>query len=131
LRLACLGLLNGNPLLVFIALFVYLAAASEAHAAQMRQVSRGMIVSDAMITKFESQVRSQHLAPSSNSAVKHRACRLRTEELLAQHLPLDRNRLQEPGEPSHGPMHHTRSIMSGASRAHVETCRVNVLGALS
>ena len=49
-----LGLLGGNPLLVFIALFVYLAAASEAHAAQMRQVSRGMIVSDAMITKFES-----------------------------------------------------------------------------
>jgi stage IV sporulation protein FB len=49
-----LGLLGGNPLLVFIALFVYLAAASEAHAAQMRQVSRGMMVSDAMITKFES-----------------------------------------------------------------------------
>jgi stage IV sporulation protein FB len=49
-----LGLLGGNPLLVFIALFVYLAAASEAHAAQIRQVSRGMIVSDAMITKFES-----------------------------------------------------------------------------
>jgi hypothetical protein len=49
-----LGLLGGNPLLVFIALFVYLAAAAEAHAAQMRQVSRGMIVSDAMITKFES-----------------------------------------------------------------------------
>jgi CBS domain-containing protein len=49
-----LGLLGGNPLLVFIALFVYLAAASEAHAAQMRQVSRGMIVSDAMITTFES-----------------------------------------------------------------------------
>jgi stage IV sporulation protein FB len=49
-----LGLLGGNPLLVFIALFVYLAAASEAHTAQMRQVSRGMIVSDAMITKLES-----------------------------------------------------------------------------
>jgi stage IV sporulation protein FB len=48
------GLLSGNPLLVFIALFVYLAAASEAHAAQMRQVSRGMMVSDARITKFES-----------------------------------------------------------------------------
>jgi CBS domain-containing protein len=54
-----LGLLGGNPLLVFIALFVYLAAASEAHAAQMRQVSRGLIVADAMITRFES------LAPDS------------------------------------------------------------------
>ena len=39
---------------VFIALFIYLAAASEAHAAQLRQVSRGMLVSDAMITRVES-----------------------------------------------------------------------------
>ncbi len=54
-----LGLLGGNPLLVFIALFVYLAAASEAHAAQMRQVSRGLIVADAMITRFDG------LAPDS------------------------------------------------------------------
>ena len=54
-----LGLLGGHPLLVFIALFVYLAASSEAHAAQMRQVSQSMLVADAMITKFES------LSPSS------------------------------------------------------------------
>lgn len=49
-----LGLLGGNPLLVFIALFVYLAASAESHAAQMRQVSQGVMASDAMITKFES-----------------------------------------------------------------------------
>lgn len=46
--------LFGNPLLIFIAIFVYLGAASEAHAVQMRQVSRGMLVSDGMITEFES-----------------------------------------------------------------------------
>ena len=46
--------LFGNPLLIFIALFVYLGAASEAHTAQMRQISRGMLVSDGMITQFES-----------------------------------------------------------------------------
>jgi Zn-dependent protease/CBS domain-containing protein len=46
--------LFGNPLLLFIALFVYLGAAAEAHATQMRQVSRAMIVSDAMVTQFES-----------------------------------------------------------------------------
>jgi CBS domain-containing protein len=51
--LGLLGLM-GNPLLIFIAVFVYLGAASEAHAVQMRQVSRGMLTSDAMITRFES-----------------------------------------------------------------------------
>lgn len=50
--LGVLGLF-GNPLLVFIAVFVYLGAASEAHAVQMRQVSRGMMAADAMITRFE------------------------------------------------------------------------------
>ena len=45
--------LFGNPLLIFIALFVYMGAASEASAAQMRDASRGMIASDAAETRFE------------------------------------------------------------------------------
>jgi len=55
------GLLGlfGNPLLLFIALFVYLAATSEAHAVQLREASRGLLVGDAMITQFET------LSPSS------------------------------------------------------------------
>ncbi|WP_183438134.1 site-2 protease family protein [Methylobacterium sp. R2-1] len=48
------GLLGGNPLLMFIAFFVYMGAASEAHAVQMRQVSRGLLAADVMITRFES-----------------------------------------------------------------------------
>jgi stage IV sporulation protein FB len=49
------GLLGlfGNPLLLFIALFVYLGAAAEAHSVQMRQVARSMLAADAMITDFE------------------------------------------------------------------------------
>jgi stage IV sporulation protein FB len=49
-----LGLFAGAPLLLFIALFVYLGAASEAHAVQMREIGRGMLVSEAMVTRFES-----------------------------------------------------------------------------
>ena len=51
-----LGLLGlfGNPLLLFIALFVYLGAAAEAVVAQMRQVASAMRLTDAMITRFES-----------------------------------------------------------------------------
>jgi stage IV sporulation protein FB len=50
-----LGLLGlfGNPLLIFIALFVYMGAAAEASAAGMRDASRGMIASDAAETRFE------------------------------------------------------------------------------
>ncbi len=49
-----MGLFGGNPLLVFVAVFVYLAASSEAHAVQMREVARGLITDDAMVTRFES-----------------------------------------------------------------------------
>ncbi|HET6467997.1 MAG TPA: site-2 protease family protein [Geminicoccaceae bacterium] len=50
-----LGLLGlfGNPILIFIAIFVYMAATSESHAVQMREATRGMRVADAMITHFE------------------------------------------------------------------------------
>ncbi len=41
-----------NPMLIFIAIFVYLAAASEAHAVSMRTVSQGVPVSTAMMTQY-------------------------------------------------------------------------------
>jgi len=43
-----------NPMLIVIAVFVFLAASAEAGHAQLRDVSRGAIVSDAMITHFRS-----------------------------------------------------------------------------
>lgn len=50
---AFLGLL-GNPLLVLIAIFIFLAATGEAGYVQMREVARGHPVTDGMITSFES-----------------------------------------------------------------------------
>jgi stage IV sporulation protein FB len=41
-----------NPILIFIAIFVYLAASSEAHMVALRAVSRGVPVSHAMMTRF-------------------------------------------------------------------------------
>jgi stage IV sporulation protein FB len=49
--LGFVGLLY-NPLLIFIAIFVYLAAASEAHMVAIRAMARGVPVSAAMMTQF-------------------------------------------------------------------------------
>jgi stage IV sporulation protein FB len=48
-----LGLINGAPLLVFVALFVWLGAGAESQAVALRDLARGMIAADAMITRFE------------------------------------------------------------------------------
>jgi stage IV sporulation protein FB len=48
------GLVGGNPLLIFIAIFVYLAATAEAQMVGLQDVSRNVGVADAMITRFES-----------------------------------------------------------------------------
>lgn len=49
-----LGLISGNVILIFVALFVYLAAGAEAGMAQMRNATLGMTAADLMITEFES-----------------------------------------------------------------------------
>ncbi len=52
IALGVLGIFT-NPMLVIIAIFVFLAASGEAGHVQLREVSRGALVADAMITKFE------------------------------------------------------------------------------
>src|ERR1700737_1670726 len=49
--LGFLGLF-GNPLLIFIAIFVYMAAAGEAQMTAFNEVARGLSVGDAMETRF-------------------------------------------------------------------------------
>ncbi len=46
------GLFGGQPMLLFIAFFVYIGATQEAAQAQMRSVSTGLPVSSAMVTQF-------------------------------------------------------------------------------
>jgi len=58
--LGFIGLLY-NPILIFIAIFVYLAASSEAHMVALRAVSRGVPVSHAMMTHFETLTPEAHI----------------------------------------------------------------------
>lgn len=58
--LGFLGLLY-NPILIFIAIFVYLAASSEAHMVALRAVSRGVPVSHAMMTQFATLTPQAHV----------------------------------------------------------------------
>src|SRR5579884_1515228 len=58
--LGFVGLLY-NPVLIFIAIFVYLAASSESHMVALRSVSRGVPVSVAMRTQFITLVPRAHI----------------------------------------------------------------------
>ncbi|HVZ51123.1 MAG TPA: site-2 protease family protein [Pseudolabrys sp.] len=58
--LGFIGLLY-NPILIFIAIFVYLAASSEAHMVALRAVSRGVPVSHAMMTQFATLKPEAHI----------------------------------------------------------------------
>jgi len=58
--LGFIGLLY-NPILIFIAIFVYLAAASEAHSVALRAMSRGVPVSAAMMTQYATLTPQAHV----------------------------------------------------------------------
>ena len=58
--LGFIGLLY-NPILIFIAIFVYLAATSEAHMVALRAASRGVPVSYAMMKQFATLLPQAHL----------------------------------------------------------------------
>ncbi len=47
------GLVIGNPILLFIAFFIFMSAGAESSSVAMRQLVRGLMARDAMITEFE------------------------------------------------------------------------------
>src|SRR5215831_9112853 len=53
--------LFGNPLLIFVAVFVYLAAAAEAHLVAIRAISQGVPVTAAMLTEFVTLTPDEHV----------------------------------------------------------------------
>jgi stage IV sporulation protein FB len=58
--LGFLGLF-GNPILIFIAIFVYLAASAEAHIVATREMSRGVPITAAMMTQFVTLTPEEHV----------------------------------------------------------------------
>lgn len=67
--LGFIGLL-ANPILIFIAIFVYLAASSEAHGVALRAISRGVPVSYAMMTQFVTLRPQAHLDEAVQSLLQ-------------------------------------------------------------
>jgi stage IV sporulation protein FB len=67
--LGFLGLF-GNPLLIFIAIFVYLAASSEAQLVAMRAMSRDVPVSAAMMTQLARLAPSAHIDEAVDALLK-------------------------------------------------------------
>ncbi len=67
--LGFVGLLY-NPILIFIAIFVYLAASSEAHMVALRAASRGVPVSHAMMTHFQTLTPDEHLDAAVQSLLQ-------------------------------------------------------------
>jgi len=66
---AVLGILY-NPMLIIIAAFIFLAASGEATQAQLRAVAQGTLVSDAMITEFQSLPTSATVADAADALIR-------------------------------------------------------------
>jgi Zn-dependent protease/CBS domain-containing protein len=59
-----------NPMLIIIAVFIFLAASGEATQAQLRAVAQSSLVSDAMITAFESLPTSATVSDAADALIR-------------------------------------------------------------
>ncbi len=64
-----LGLSMGNPLLVLIAVFVFVAANAESQDVAMRSIARQVMARDAMITEYQSLSPSDTLATAAQAVI--------------------------------------------------------------
>jgi stage IV sporulation protein FB len=64
------GLSSGNPVMVLIAVFVFVAANAEAQDVAMRAVSRRLVARDAMITHFQSLTPEDSIATAANELIR-------------------------------------------------------------
>ncbi|WP_127142790.1 site-2 protease family protein [Pelagibacterium montanilacus] len=65
-----LGLLAGSPILVFVAVFVYLAATAESGEVAMIEAAKALAARDAAITIFESLSTSSTLADAADAIIR-------------------------------------------------------------
>jgi len=68
--LGFIGLIFGNAILIFIAIFVYLAAASEARLVGIRAMSRDVPVTAAMMTQFATLSPTAHINEAVDSLLR-------------------------------------------------------------
>ena len=59
-----------NPMLIFIAIFVYLAAASEAQMVSLRAMSRDVPVTAAMVTRFATLTGTEHIDSAAQTLLQ-------------------------------------------------------------
>lgn len=64
------GLVAGNPLLLLIAFFVFLAAGAERSDEAMKTLARGMMARDAMITAFEALAPDDSLEAAATALIR-------------------------------------------------------------
>ncbi|MDJ0629089.1 MAG: site-2 protease family protein [Rhodobacter sp.] len=65
-----LGLMSGNPILLLIAIFIFIAAAAESSDVAMRDAVHGVAAQAAMITEFEALAPGDSLQAASNSLLR-------------------------------------------------------------
>lgn len=64
------GLSSGNPILILIAVFVFVAAGAESQDVAMRAATRRLVARDAMITRFESLSPQDSVAAAAQALIR-------------------------------------------------------------